>query len=45
MDVKDNAAGEEGMNYTGQSAIQLVGYQLQVPWDDLQHNDHNEIRL
>ena len=45
MDVEDNAAGEQGMNYTGQSTIPLMGYQLQVPWDDLQRNDQNEIRL
>ena len=45
MDVEDNAAGEEGMNYTEQSTILLMGYQLQVPWDDLHRNDQNKIRL
>jgi len=42
MDVEDNAAGEESVDHTGQSAILSIGYRLQVPWDD---NDRSEISL
>jgi hypothetical protein len=45
MDVEDDAAGEEGVDYTGQSAILLMAYQLQVPWDDLQREDRSESSL
>jgi len=45
MDVEDNAAGEEGVDHTGQSTVPLMGYQLQVPWDDLQRNDRSEVSL
>ena len=45
MDVEDNTADEEGVDHTGQSTIPLMGYWLQVPWDDLQRNDRSEISL
>ena len=45
VNVEDNAAGEEGVDCTRQSIVPLMGYQLRVPWDDLQRKDRNELSL
>ena len=45
MNVEDDTTGEEGVDYTGESATRLMGSQLQVPWDGLQYNDRHKVGL
>jgi len=45
MNVEDDTTGEEGVDYTGESATSLMEYQLQIPWDGLQYNDRDKVSL